>query len=157
MCILLQSGSVSPCLRYNILNVLYAYAYVVRLFNGDHFVLCIQASQVREWECAFVLLSSCLLQLLYPSPRNNIYRSRHTVNLEIFFVKIFRSQRQLWNVNTCALLTWMCYRVIPTRIFLHKNLSYKHSKALHVNFRSTVVTFITVSMTCRLTVPFMHC
>ena len=43
-----QSGNVSPCLRYNILNVLYAYVYTVRLFNGDHHELCVQASQVSR-------------------------------------------------------------------------------------------------------------
>ena len=34
--LLLQKVTPSPCLPYNILNVLAAYVWTVRLFNGDH-------------------------------------------------------------------------------------------------------------------------
>lgn len=33
-------------IRYNILNVLYAYAYTVRFYNGDHRDLALDATQV---------------------------------------------------------------------------------------------------------------
>ena len=32
---------------YNVLNVLYAYAYAVRLYNGEHLHLAVEASQVQ--------------------------------------------------------------------------------------------------------------
>ncbi|XP_064386881.1 zinc finger HIT domain-containing protein 2-like [Halichondria panicea] len=37
--------TVSPCVKYTVLNVLYAYAYTVRLFNGGHSELPLQSSQ----------------------------------------------------------------------------------------------------------------
>ena len=43
-----QGGNVSPHIHYSILNVLYAYAYTVRLFNGGHHELPLQASQVSK-------------------------------------------------------------------------------------------------------------
>lgn len=43
---LMKDVKVSPSICYNLLNVLYAYVYVVRLYNGDHMELAVQASQV---------------------------------------------------------------------------------------------------------------
>jgi hypothetical protein len=42
---LVKGGKVSPIVRYNILNVLYAYAYTVRLYNGEHHDLAVEAAQ----------------------------------------------------------------------------------------------------------------
>ncbi len=39
---------VSRCVQYSVINMLYSYAYTVRLFNGDHYDLPLQAAQVRE-------------------------------------------------------------------------------------------------------------
>ena len=39
----------SPMIRYNILNVLYAYAYTVRFYNGDHHDLALDATQVMNY------------------------------------------------------------------------------------------------------------
>ena len=33
-------------IRYNILNVLYAYAYTVRVYSGEHHDLAVEAAQV---------------------------------------------------------------------------------------------------------------
>ena len=41
-----QSGATSPFIRYSVINVLYAYCYIIRLFNGEHNELALQASQV---------------------------------------------------------------------------------------------------------------
>ena len=43
----LQGGKASPMVCYNVLNVLYAYAYAVRLYNGEHLHLAVEASQVQ--------------------------------------------------------------------------------------------------------------
>ncbi|KAL5500280.1 hypothetical protein EMCRGX_G011811 [Ephydatia muelleri] len=42
---LVKDAKVSHSMLYNTLNALYAYAYVVRLYNGDHMELAMQASQ----------------------------------------------------------------------------------------------------------------
>ena len=39
----------SPIVRYSVLNVLYAYAYTVRLYNGDHHDLAVDAAQVHVY------------------------------------------------------------------------------------------------------------
>lgn len=41
-----QGGRVSPMVHYNVLNVLYAYAYTVRLHSGEHRDLAVEAAQV---------------------------------------------------------------------------------------------------------------
>ncbi|KAK4304960.1 hypothetical protein Pmani_023122 [Petrolisthes manimaculis] len=47
-----MKGSPSPCIPFNILNVLAAYSWTVRLFNGDH-----QDSSLDATEAIFVLSS----------------------------------------------------------------------------------------------------
>ena len=42
---LVKDAKVSPSVHCNVLNALYAYAYTVRLYNGDHLELAMQASQ----------------------------------------------------------------------------------------------------------------
>ncbi|XP_066286083.1 zinc finger HIT domain-containing protein 2-like [Branchiostoma lanceolatum] len=41
----LLKGQPSESIKYNIVNILYCYAYVVRLHNGDHFTMPTQAAQ----------------------------------------------------------------------------------------------------------------
>ncbi|XP_035681519.1 zinc finger HIT domain-containing protein 2-like [Branchiostoma floridae] len=41
----LLKGQPSECIKYNIVNILYCYAYVVRLHNGEHFTMSRQAAQ----------------------------------------------------------------------------------------------------------------
>ncbi|XP_074653189.1 zinc finger HIT domain-containing protein 2-like isoform X2 [Tubulanus polymorphus] len=41
----LIKGNGSQCIRYNVVNVLYGYAYVSRLFNGDYLDMASQAAQ----------------------------------------------------------------------------------------------------------------
>lgn len=45
-----QKTSPSPCIPFNILNVLAAYTWTVRLFNGDH-----QDSSLDATEALFIL------------------------------------------------------------------------------------------------------
>ena len=47
---MLQGGKISPLVRYSILNVIYAYAYTVRMYNGEHHDLPVEASQVAIYE-----------------------------------------------------------------------------------------------------------
>lgn len=42
----MQGGQASPTVQYSVLSALYAYAYAVRLFNGGHHDLALQAGQV---------------------------------------------------------------------------------------------------------------
>ena len=48
-----QDGAASPAIRYSVINVLYAYAYVVRFFHGQQRDLALEASEVggltRGW------------------------------------------------------------------------------------------------------------
>ncbi len=49
VCVHVWMQCVSPCVKYSVLNVLYSYVYTVRLFNGGHSDLPLQAAQVRTW------------------------------------------------------------------------------------------------------------
>lgn len=51
---LVKGGRVSPMVHYNVLNVLYAYAYTVRLHSGEHRDLAVEAAQT------VLDISSCL-------------------------------------------------------------------------------------------------
>jgi hypothetical protein len=51
---LVKDGKASPLVRYSILNVLYAYAFTVRLYNGEHRDLPVDAAQT------VLRVSSCL-------------------------------------------------------------------------------------------------
>ena len=42
----IHDGKASPLVRYSVLNVLYAYAFTVRLYNGEHRDLPVDAAQV---------------------------------------------------------------------------------------------------------------
>ena len=69
--VLSQGGKVSPMVRYNVLNVLYAYAYTVRLYSGEHHDLAVEAAQVSIFErthhymCNVHYICTCIYMYMY--------------------------------------------------------------------------------------------
>ncbi|XP_078683980.1 zinc finger HIT domain-containing protein 2-like isoform X2 [Branchiostoma floridae x Branchiostoma belcheri] len=55
----LLKGQPSESIKYNIVNILYCYAYVVRLHNGDHFNIPRQAAQELLQLCPVFTENSC--------------------------------------------------------------------------------------------------
>ena len=83
----LKGATVSPCVCYSILNVLYAYAYIVRLYNGDHLELAVQASQVCVGGCGrcgcVVGVCRVWLQQSYRKNGHNAHMRSHNLTLDM--------------------------------------------------------------------------
>lgn len=79
--IIMYKVSPSPFVKYDVINVLYGYAYVARLYNGDHSDFVVEAVEVG---CQTNFLTSAKFSMVIICDLLNHYAMNHSIHNTAF-------------------------------------------------------------------------